>query len=132
MIRVKELKEEKEKVIWDKKKIIVFSIIVILLIGIGFEIKTLMLGQNYSISPKKSTSLKEQVQGVENKDLSVDIKQGIQESINNLKTEAQNIDLQEVATSSPQVQKVINDLKSLQDLPKTQIKSACEKICGSL
>lgn len=132
MIRVKELKEEKENVVWDKKKIIVFSIIVVLLIGIGFEIKTLMLGQDYSISPQKSTPLKTQVQGVENKDLSVDIKQGIQESINNLKTEAQNIDLQEVATSSPQVQKVINDLKSLQDLPKTQIKSACEKICGSL
>ena len=125
-------KEKKDKIVWDKKKIIVFSIIVVLLMGIGFEIKTLMLGQNYSPIPKNSKVIKEQVQGTETQDLSNGIKQGIQNSISNLKTEAQSIDLQEVASSSPQVQKVINDLKSLQDLPKSQIKGACEKICGSL
>jgi hypothetical protein len=61
-----------------------------------------------------------------------DIKQGIQNQIDSLKSEAQNINVVDIATSSPQVQKVINDLKAIQDYPKNQLKTTCEKICSGL
>ena len=61
-----------------------------------------------------------------------DIKQGIQNNIDSLKNEAQNINIVDIATSSPQVQKVINDLKAIQDYPKNQLRQTCEKICSGL
>jgi hypothetical protein len=36
----------------------------------------------------------------------------------------------EVASSSPQVQKILNDIKALQQYPANQIKDLCRKICG--
>jgi hypothetical protein len=59
------------------------------------------------------------------------IKNSVADQLNNLKSEAQNVDLVEIASSSPQVQKVINDLKALQDYPKNQVKATCEQICNS-
>ena len=61
-----------------------------------------------------------------------DVKQSIQNQIDNLKNEAQNINVVDIATSSPQVQKVINDLKAIQNYPQNQLKTTCEKICSGL
>jgi conjugal transfer/entry exclusion protein len=61
-----------------------------------------------------------------------DIKSNIQNQIDSLKNEAQNINVVDMATSSPQVQKVINDLKAVQDYPKNQLRQTCEKICSGL
>ena len=54
----------------------------------------------------------------------------IRGQIDSIKEQAVNIDTSEIASSSPQIQKLINDLKSLQDYPKSQIKKACEQICN--
>ncbi|MBI2026120.1 MAG: hypothetical protein HYT06_01940 [Candidatus Levybacteria bacterium] len=95
----------------------------------GLKFRSYLLDQNYSKAPQKTN---QQVKGVDTKELSNSIREGIQSNINNLKTQAQNLDVAEIATSSPQVQKIINDLKSLQDLPKSQLKSTCERICSGL
>jgi hypothetical protein len=117
----------KEEVQWDKKKIILFLVAAILLIGIGFEAKDLILGK--SIGPSVSTP-KPDVKGAATQ-VSSSIKAGVQNQLDNLKTEAQNIDLVQIASSSPQVQKVINDLKALQDYPKNQVKATCQQICNN-
>lgn len=56
----------------------------------------------------------------------------IQEKIADITSQINNLDVQEVAQSSPQVQKVLKDMESLKDLPKSQAKEACMKICGGL
>jgi hypothetical protein len=117
----------KEEVQWDKKKIILFLVAAILLLGIGFEAKDLVLGKSVSV-PKSTTS--PDVKGAAVQAIP-DIKNSVQNQLNALKTEAQGVNLVEIASSSPQVQKVINDLKALQDYPKNQVKATCQQICNN-
>jgi hypothetical protein len=118
----------KEQLQWDKKKIILFAIAAIALIGIGFEAKDLVLGT--SVVPSAPVSAPD-VKGAATQ-VSSDIKTSVQNQLDNLKTEAQNVDLVQIASSSPQVQKVINDLKAIQDYPKNQLKATCEQVCNGL
>jgi hypothetical protein len=117
----------KEDLPWDKKKILLFLVAAIVLIGIGFEAKDLILGQ--SLKPAVSVQAPD-VKGAATQ-VAPDIKKNVQAQLDNLKTEAQSVDLVQIASTSPQVQKVINDLKSLQDYPKNQVKATCEQICNS-
>lgn len=118
----------KEELQWDKKKILLFLIAAVVLIGIGFEAKDVILGTN--INPSVSVP-KPNVKGTATQ-VSSNIKNSVQDQLDNLKTEAQNVDLEEIASSSPQVQKVINDLKAVQDYPKNQLKATCEQVCNGL
>jgi hypothetical protein len=118
----------KEELPWDKKKIIFFLIAAIALIGIGFEAKDLLLGT--TVTPKVSVQAPD-VKGTATQAGS-SIKNNVQDQLNNLKTEAQNIDVVSIASSSPQVQKVINDLKAIQNYPQNQLKATCEQVCSGL
>lgn len=125
-------KEKKEEIQWDKKKIFIGLVITILLIGIGFELKSVFLGESSIPIKEINQNSNAQIRGASTTDLTNGIKQSFADNINSIKAQAQNIDIAEIASSSPQVQKVISDLKGLKDLPKNQIKSACEKICNGL
>ncbi len=118
----------KEDLPWDKKKIIFFLIAAVALIGIGFEAKDLILGA--SSAPKTQVSAPD-VKGAATQ-ASSSIKNSVQNQLNTLKTEAQNVDLTQIASSSPQVQKVINDLKAIQNYPQNQLKATCQQICNGL
>jgi hypothetical protein len=125
------MKQREEKIEWDKKKIALFFIALMFLLGAGIIFKNMIFqDQETSSSP---TSIARSVKGAQTQSLPLpDIKKNIQNQIDNLKTEAQNINIVDVATSSPQVQKVINDLKAIQDYPKNQLRQTCEKICNGL
>src|ERR1035437_3038506 len=124
------MKERQEKIEWDKKKILSFVIAVILLLGMGLVVKEMMFAGSQT---PNSVSVATGVKGVNTQINPLpDIKQGIQNNIDSLKNEAQNINIVDIATSSPQVQKVINDLKAIQDYPKNQLKQTCENICNKL
>jgi len=124
------IKKEAEEIIWDKKKIIVTVVIGILILLISLQFKA-YLDQDQNISDI-SKEPKLEVKSINTSELSNNIREGVEDSFNNLKTQAQNLNVTEIATSSPQVQKIINDLKALQDLPKSQLKSTCEKVCSGL
>lgn len=118
---------------WDAKKIF-FLLVVLVILALGF--KTLVLDKK---SLKNSNNQSTNVQGASTSEVpsptpisTAEIKKGIENKIIELKKEANNINLVEVATSSPAVQKVLNDLKNLQSLPQNQAKEACVKICNSL
>ena len=125
---MKEPPKEQEQ--WDKKKILLFLIAAVALIGIGFEARTVFLGES-STAPAKTSLIKTDIKGISTQAVP-DIKKNVQDQLNNLKSEAQSVDLVEIASSSPQVQKVINDLKAIQDYPKNQLKATCEQICSGL
>jgi len=118
-------KEESE---WDKKKIILFLIAAIVLIGIGFEAKSLILGESSAPATKVSAP---DVKGTATQ-LAPAIKQTVQNQLQTLQNEAQNINVVDIASSSPQVQKVINDLKAIQNYPQNQLKTTCQQVCNSL
>ena len=124
------MKEHEEKIEWDKKKIILFAVAAIFLLVGALVVKQMMFAGLETSNPSSVTSVKGA--SIQNLPPLPDIKQGVQNQIDNLKNEAQNINLVDVATSSPQVQKVINDLKAIQDYPKNQLRQTCEKICSGL
>jgi hypothetical protein len=118
--KVKKQHDESE---WDKKKIILFVGLVLILLLTGISIKEMFLGSSYT--PKAA-------QGITASIPQINVKKNVQDQINALQKEAQNINLVDVATSSPQVQKVIHDLQELKDYPNNQIKQTCVNICSKL
>jgi len=109
----------------NKRKIIlilltIFIIAVFILIGS----RKIASNQNSSlVSPKQVKGISVQAD---------EIKNAVQDKINALQEEASNINVAEVASSSPQVQKVINDIKSVENYPSDQAKSFCEQVCSGL
>lgn len=133
---MKELKPIEEK--WNKKRLLIlFTFLVLFFAGL-LGIKLLVLDKNQSpqTTSKKSFSVK----GAEivtdlsksTKDSTSGIKSSVADQINSLKQEVSNINLAEVASSSPQVKKVLEDIKSLQNLPKNEVKDFCQKVCSGL
>lgn len=128
---------EKLKVVdevWDIKKIILFLIVAVV---IGFGIKTFVLDNKILIVPQnessvKGVSIQDTGNSISNIAPSLGIKQGVEQKINDLKKEVNNINIVDIATSTPAVQKVLNDFKNLQNLPQTQAKQACVQICNGL
>jgi len=109
---------------WDKKKIIFFSILTVVLLILGYALKDSILG--------KSTKQNLTAQSIKGVSTQIDLRKGVQDQINTIKEEAGNINLVDVATSSPQVQKVINDLKALKEYPNNQLKQTCMNVCSKL
>lgn len=119
---------------WNKGKIIITVFLLVLLITGGYLLKTSVFGDNSSPVNQKSvkgTSVEEKA--VE-PTLEQNIQETIREKINNLKQEVLGLDVIEIASSSPQVQKILNDIKSLEQYPANQVKEICQeiykKVCG--
>lgn len=118
---------------WDLKKIF---IVLVLSVAAALSFKTFVLDQK---SPESSNNQATNVQGATTSEVTSpspvpastgEIKKGIENKLIELKKEVNNINVVEVATSTPAVQKVLNDLKNLQSLPQSQAKEACFKICS--
>jgi hypothetical protein len=114
---------------WNKKRVFIASFLAVLLIAGGIFFKIRILDEN-------SSQLAESVKGVNNEEqnvepeIKVNIQEAMKEKIDSLRQEVSGLDVLEVASSSPQVQKILNDVKSLQQYPTNQIKEICRKICG--
>ncbi|MBI2431150.1 MAG: hypothetical protein HYV39_03990 [Candidatus Levybacteria bacterium] len=137
---------------WDKRKILMAVIALFFLSGVAYAAKTYVFDAKETKFPKKvSTKSSESVAGIttgeennessssssdENKDPfpfspSV-IRQDAQQKFEEIKNQVTNLTVDDVASASPQIQKVINDLKALEQYPKSQAKQMCENICKSL
>lgn len=130
---------------WDKKKILLTIITIAAVFGIGYSTKGYFLDKN----TQSSIPALGQVKGVQIKDdntskqtiddpvlsgapVSIPSKEDVQQSLEQIKKEIQTINVVEIASSSPQVQKVLNDIKALEQYPGSQTKQMCENICKSL
>lgn len=125
-------KEKKEKVEWDKLRIALFVVLAFILLFAGYEIKSITLDKGLS-NTNAPTVVSSNVKGLPSiNSSSLNVKNTIQQSINGLKKEAGSINVEELATSSPQVRKVIDDLKALQNYPAGGLKGVCLKICNGI
>lgn len=136
------LKETQEG--WDFKKILIGLVVVGLLIFGLYKLKTLVLDKN---STNLGFKASQSVQGISTDatpnptDSPTDnvslpsvsnIQSSVTQKIQDIKSEAGKISITDIASSSPQVQKVINDINSLQSYPTNQAKDICQKICSGL
>lgn len=126
-----EIKKEES---WNKTRIFAVLFLVLLLAVGGYFFKTRVLdAKSISFSnPFKSikgvTSKEESKNS--GKDMNIDIQKAVKEKINSLKQEVSSLNIVEVASSSPQIQKIINDIKALEQYPTNQAKEICRQICG--
>lgn len=117
---------------WNKKRIFAALFIIFFLAIGGYFFKTRVLDATSSNQELKS------VKGISSKaknksngnDVSIDIPKAVREQIDNLKQEVSGLNILEIASSSPQVQKILNDVKALEQYPTNQLKEICKKICG--
>lgn len=55
-----------------------------------------------------------------------------EDRLESVKDQVENLRAEDVVENSPQIEKIIEDLQSLQGLPKRQVKQTCQAICDSL
>jgi len=111
----------------DKRKLVLLSIVFLMIIA--FIISSSGIDNKKA---KQFSSKKVEGAAISSQDAVQGIKDAVGDRIESIQEEAKNINVAEVASSSPQVQKVINDIKSLENYPADQAKGLCEKICSSL
>jgi hypothetical protein len=136
--------------VWDVKKIIIGLVSVTTVATGGYFAKEYLF-QNPSTSPaeKAAVPARQEVEGAttentnennqsqeQKKSFSIpsvnSAVAGVQQKMDTLKDQVTNLNAQEVASSSPQIQKILNDLKTLEEYPKNQAKEACYSICNNL
>jgi hypothetical protein len=124
---------------WSKKRVFLGLIVLAILIAGLATFKILVLDKNQDLVQKPISKYSKNVEGASTNTISssqenavVSLKTNIQNQLNAIKQEASSIDLTEIATSSPQVKKIIEDIKSIQNLPKDKAKDYCEQICNGL
>jgi len=120
---------------WDIKKILAA---LVLSVVVALSFKTFVLDQK---SPESSNNRSINVKGENTSQVpsfsptsapAEEIKKGIENKLIELNKEANNINVVEIATSTPTVKKILNDLRNLQNLPQSSAKEACFKICNGI
>lgn len=126
---------------WNKKRIFVaFIITMIALATGGYLLKTYVLGKNIDFFRKKtvvSPTPPKDVKGASAQEgntggSDIKLQKTLQGKLDNLKKEVANLNIADIASSSPQVQKIINDLNSLKEYPRSEAKNICQKLCSGL
>jgi len=116
------MKEVKFEESWNKKRIGIALIIFLLLAGsVIYLFKSNMpITKPQRVQDKKVLASDQNLESI------------IQGKVQAIKQQAVNINVEEIASSSPQIQNLINDLKALQNLPSSRVKEACYNICKGL
>lgn len=121
---------------WDKKRIVI-GIIAVLLVGFLLGQAKQFIDVSELFSTPRRDVVTDNVAGASTQESSktVTVKPpqfDVQEKLEDLAAEAAKLEVEEVATSSPQVQKVLKDVQALQNYPKNQAREMCENICKQL
>lgn len=124
--------KKEESIEWDKRKILITFCVAIVAVILAVELKSRFLPSSESVlgqsSEKKSTS----VQKPDIKPPNINFQSGVGSKISEIKQNINGLDAQEVASSSPQIQKVLHDIQGIKDLPSNQAKEMCLKICSGI
>ena len=132
--------QEEEKIeTWNKKRIIVsFALIILLAVGAfflkGYILSSSLFNSGVATKDVKGASTVDE-SAIDNSNTDSqplpDVQKIVQEKLDTVKQELTNINVLDVASSSPQFQKIINDIQALQQYPHDQLKNVCKMICGN-
>ncbi len=118
------MQEVKFEESWNKKRI--STALVVLLLVAGGAVYIFRNSLPFDTKAKRSQNQKVLSTSDYN------LEEAVQKQIEGIKQQAENMNVEEIASSSPQIQNLINDLKALQNLPKDKTKEACYNICKGL
>lgn len=118
---------------WNYKRIFVAIFLIIALVLGGYYINAHVLGNKINFfdkGPKPKSIPKGSVKGIATIEEETDIQKKVKEKIDEIKKNVTNLDVLDIASSSPPVQKILNDIKALKEYPENELKSICKQICG--
>lgn len=124
-------KEEFNSEEWDKKKIIITSFFAIVAILAAAEIKGTFFPGSVGVlgeSTNKPTPIKKP----DMKPPKFNVVSEVGSTINEIRKNIEELSAEEVATTSPQIQKVLQDIQGIKDLPTNQARDMCLKICSGI
>lgn len=129
--RSRKEKKEEDELVWDRKRVVIaFILILVLLFGARqakgmFFPDTNILGES---TVKKASEIdKPKVEGIK-----VDLESDVTSKFVNIKNSIIDLNPEEIASSSPQIQKVLKDIKEMKNLPVDQARNTCMKICSGI
>lgn len=134
-------KKDLESETWDKKRIIIAVFVIASLFGAALFLKNIFFeDKNIAAVLPLSKLFETKVAGVNTKkDISSSnsksigkLKTDLQGRLDSVKKDVEGLTVSDVASSSPQLKKIIDDLQNLQKLPRNQAKEACYNICKGL
>lgn len=121
---VREVKTNKE---WDIKKLILVSLFLAGILAVFLFFKFYFFADsNKALKEVKGQESRSRVINTDN------IQEAVKGQMDSIKEQAENINITDIATSSPQVQKIIKDIQALENYPSNQARSMCENLCKSL
>ena len=136
----KQVEEEYEESVNFKKILASFIFVGVIVIGGVFIVRSFM-EKNPGLFAKPSgdgtvagATTKDDSNGKTGKEGGTQASnEDLQRKLDTLKGEVSGLSVSDVTSSnSPQMKKVMEDIKNLQNLPGEQAKAACEQICRSL
>ncbi len=127
----KVIKEEEQELVWDKTKLFITAIVLLLLVAGGVYVKLFV----FKTSGGSGTVMS--VKGISAEDttshsFSLPTQEDVQAKISDLEQQVTQLNVKDIATSSPEVQKVLKQIQSLPSYPANQAKDMCMKLCGQL
>ena len=135
---------------WSKKRIIIGLVTLAILLGGAYGVKKYIFKDKSVLSSLSFPEINStKVAGVSTKNdssssqdsskdqplqlpVSSNLKTGMEQKLEDFKKEVSGLNVSDLASSSPQIKKVIEDIQGLQQLPKNQAKEACYNICKGL
>lgn len=123
------MKKEEKNEQWDIKKILITLFFVVVAFLVVIEVKKVFLPNVHVLGLSGETKAVVKKPDVK---APVDVQSIVGDKIDEVKNTVNNLNAQEVATSSPQIQKVLHDIQGIKDLPADQAKQQCLRICQGL
>ncbi|KKQ34567.1 MAG: hypothetical protein US51_C0034G0006 [Microgenomates group bacterium GW2011_GWA2_37_6] len=125
----KEIEQDFE---WDRKRILIGLGILSVIAIAAFELKGLFLNKNGNVLGETNINKSSEIEKPNVKPPNINLQSEIDSTIANIKKNIGQLDTREVASSSPQIQKVLQDIQGIKDLPSSQAKEMCLKICSGI
>lgn len=124
-------KEVEDEYVWDKKRIIIAAFIILALILAAGELKNRFY-PNTNILGESTTKNVSDLEKPEIDSPNLNLGEQVNTSLEEVKESISDIDPEEVASSSPQIQKVLKDIQGIRNLPTDKARSACFRICEGI
>lgn len=127
--------EADEELEWDKKKIFITLGVVALFLTGGFAAKVFLLGSHTALP-----SSQQDVKGASTVNSSAQTSSpiqlpsstAVQQKIASLEQQASQISVKDIASTSPQIQAIVQQLQNLPQMPGNVAKQTCIQLCNNL
>lgn len=132
-------KEEKYEEVWDFRKITAGVLILILLIFAGVIGKRILFHE--SLAPSSFIPHLPSVKGlstfnapdqVSHVKITLPNQQDVQGEIHTIQQQVTHLNVADIASSSPQVQQILQQIQDIPAGPEGQVKDACMRLCNNL